>query len=681
MKKLMQKMTKAKRYHSHILALSLILLLIFTVYSRDLDILTNEALQSEALTHTFLIPFFMGFLLYQKKDLFKASLFLQKLKKPAKSKYLDEIAGITFCLIAFLLYWYGSYTFYPLQYHLLSLPIFIIGIILILFTFNALKTIIFPLLLLLFIIPLPNETMYSIGGILANINTQASYILLKIFGIPVTLSASYGAPMLILTTSTSQSTSFTIDLPCSGIYTLITFIMFAIFLTLIVSTQIYKKLITFLIGFTVFEILNILRLTIIISAAYHFGEEIAMLIFHTSAGLILTFIGMLLALFASEKILKIKFISKTERTLPCPHCKTSLNNPEGFCLHCGKFFRTSKWRPSQTFWAKLVLLLLGCSLVTLSINAPVFAIAQEEIKVTSNWENTTNILPQLPQYNLRFLYRDTDYERIAKQDASLVYAYFPNSTSNPVIYALIGVANSISNLHSWEVCLISWQTAQGRYPIVTVLDSSDIELLKDVPLIARYLVFQNLQNYTQITLYWYEKATFRTRLTVQQKYVRISLVILTRNSTNPQNYKNKLLNFGQTIASYWEPIKTQSLISLGVLAQQTLLILSTAFIIITKTIQYTNEWWKKTSNLKIFNNFASPEEKMLKETIIELSKKKKAISAQEINLAIKRKIGKIMKIENLIERLKNLQEYGFIKMDIISDNNKPLLAWKSLVNI
>ncbi|MEM1564007.1 MAG: exosortase/archaeosortase family protein [Candidatus Bathyarchaeia archaeon] len=684
MKKLKQGFLKALintgTYYAHIVAVLLIFSLILIVYWRDLEVLLNEALNTEALTHILLIPFLAGFLFYRKREMVKASLALDKLQKPRKTRFMDGIVGLSLCLIAFLLYWYGSYTFYPLEYHLLSLPIFVSGITLILFNLKTLKALIFPILFLLFLVPFPPEAMFTLGGSLANFNTQASYALLKPFGIPVTLSAAYGAPTLILETSAGQLTSFTIDLPCSGIYTFIALTMFAAFLSLIVSTSAFKKILIFVIGFVIFEVLNVIRITTIISAAYFFGEEVAMLVFHSIAGLLLTFAGMMLTLFASEKLLKINFLFKADSP-QCSNCKSALKRSEVFCLNCGKFLNLGKWKPSQTFWAKLLVLLLGCSAVIFSINAPVFAIAKDAINVKSTWESVTDIFPAIPQYELKLLYRDVNYERISKQDASLVYAYLPSNFSNPPVYVLVSVANSISNLHNWEVCLISWQTAQGRYPLVKVLESKDIQLLEG-PLIARYLVFQNNeQNYTQVTLYWYEKVTFKIGATIQQKYVRISLIILTRNSTNYRLYEGQLSDFGKTIASYLEPIKTQSLFSLGIPAQQTLLVASIIFIIATKSTQYISEWHKRINNLKIFNNFASPNDKLVFTTIIELNKTKKVVTTADINYAIKTKVGKKMKIERLVERLIRLQEYGFIKMDITSNDNKPLLFWKSLVNL
>jgi len=671
-----------KTYYQHIFSAILILLLVFIVYGQDLEILLNEALHSEALSHVLLMPFFAGFLLYLKRDMVKASLALEKLQKKTKTQYLDEAVGIALCLIAFLLYWYGSHTFYPLEYHLLSLPIFIMGVTLILFNLKTLTTLFLPILFLLFMIPPPTQFLYTIGGTMANFNTEASYTLLKTLGLPVTLTSSYGPPTIALVTPAGQPLSFTIDLPCSGIYSLIAFTMFAAFLALITSAPTLKKAGIFILGFFVFEILNIIRITTIVSIGYWLGEEIAMIVFHTVAGLLLIFIGMLLILLIAEKILKIQVYPTPQKQPPCPKCKKTIA-PENFCLNCGKFLNKLHTEISNKFWAKLLLLLLSCSIITISIHAPTFAIAPEAIGVTSGWENATNIFPQTitadqnVNYTLRFLYRDENYEKIAHQDASLMYAYFPTNTSTATVYVDLGVANSISNLHSWEVCLITWQTAQGKYPLVSVLDSRDIQLLEDIPIIARYLVFEHPQNYTQVTLYWYEKATFNTGITVEQKYVRISLIILTRNSTNIQQLEQELLTIGQTIASYWEPLKTQSLISLGVPAQQILLVLSIAFIAFTKTAQQSNEWRKKTNNQKIFNSFASPNEKLILQTLLELAQKKKTMETREINAAIKKNQKKPMNHTKLLETLNNLEEYGFIKKDIVSIKNRPRLIWKA----
>ncbi|MEM3442070.1 MAG: archaeosortase/exosortase family protein, partial [Candidatus Bathyarchaeia archaeon] len=150
---------KTKDYYQHILAASLIILLVILVYWQDLVIVANEALNSEALSHVVLVPFFVGFIFYQKKDLFAASLIVEGLQKKSYIKFVDELMGLSLCLIALLIYWYGSYTFHPLAYHMLSLPIFISGVILILFNLKTLRIMLPSILLLLFLVPIPNEIM------------------------------------------------------------------------------------------------------------------------------------------------------------------------------------------------------------------------------------------------------------------------------------------------------------------------------------------------------------------------------------------------------------------------------------------------------------------------------------------------------------------------------------------
>jgi len=657
------------------------LLVILVVYWRDLEILVNEAFHTEALSHILLLPAFVGVLVYWKRDVLKALLALDSMQKSFEDMLFNSLVGLSLCLIAFLVYWYGSYTFYPLEYHMFSLPIFVAGAILIIFNLKALKALAVPVVLLVFLVPIPNEVAYALGGSLANLNTQASYTLLKGLGVPVTLNMTYGSPTIMLAKHQETPIPFTVGVPCSGIYTLTAFLMFAVFLVAIVQASAFKKAFIFILGLAIFEVLSIIRITSIVSAAYLFGEEVAMFIFHSAAGLILTFIGVFITLVASEKLLGIKMATSKMEAPFCHECAKLREKFRNFCLNCGRFFNPFKRKPSRIFWTKLTLLLIGCFLLSSSVNAPVFAISKETMEVTS-WEKTTEILPQVPEYRLNFLYRDTDYERIAKQDASLVYAYFPSNLSKPVTYVLINVASSISNLHNWEVCLITWQIAHGQYPLVEVLASKDIQLLEGNQLIARYLAFRNSEeNYTQFTLYWYERATFKMGATVQQRYVRISLVILAWRTFSHQQCESQLLELGEAVARHWEPIKMQSLLSLGVTAQQALLALSMVLIVATKVTQSTREWRKKMNNLKVFNNFASPADKLVLQTITELSKAKGTVTTAEIGSAIKDKTGKTMGLERLVERLNRLQEYGFIKMDIAINNNSPMLVWKSLVNL
>jgi hypothetical protein len=245
------------------------------------------------------------------------------------------------------------------------------------------------------------------------------------------------------------------------------------------------------------------------------------------------------------------------------------------------------------------------------------------------------------------------------------------------VYAVVGVSSSISTLHNWEVCFVTYQTSQGRSPLVDVYDSREFQLLQDPPLIAKYFVFDSPDGYTQVTLYWYTKATFKTGLTVEQKYVRISLIMLAQTSAGYSQLEEELLAIGQLIATTWEPLKSQALISLGVPAQQALLAISVAFLAVTITTQYFSERRKASNNLKLFNNFASPKEKLVLQAVLDLAEEKQHIKTCDILENIRKKYGgRSMSFKKVLNTLNVLDEYGLIRKTVVSVGNTPVLMWK-----
>jgi len=665
-----------RNFYLQITAAFFIILIILIVYWQDLTILINEALQNEAVSHIILVPLLVSFLIYRKREFVKASFTVERLRAKKQIISLSEITGIALCLFAFLLYWYGSYTFYPLEYHIASLIIFVISITLTLFNVKAFIALIFPLLFLIFLIPPPSGITSSVGAAVGNFNAQASYTLLKTIGVPVTLSSEYGPPTLVINNPVQSPLEFAVDLPCSGIYSLVAFTMFAAFLAYVVRGSIARKVVLFPLGFLTLTILNIFRISLIVSIAHRFGEAIAMSIFHIFSGWLLIFIGMLLLLLIVERLLHLRIFGSAEKTSLCPKCDDKLKGNEIFCSRCGRFLKNHRTMLPKKFWIKITALLIASYLVTLSIQAPVFAFAQGLTMTTASPETGVDAFPQVSDYQLRFIYRDQSFEKISHQDASLLYAYISQNISNPTVYVLVGVASSITNLHSWEVCLVTWQQAQGNWPLVNVLESRDIQILQNPSITARYFVFESPDNYTQVTLYWYQKALFKTGLTIEPRYARISLIILTKNPKAPPELEQKLLGVGQTIASYWEPLKSQSFVSIGIPTMQLLLASTILSAIIIQTTQYAREWRRKTTNLKIFEKLGSLKEKQLYQIIKELRQETKETTTLSIASALKKATGKGVKPNELIDRLSNWEKHGIIKADIINILDQPRLVWK-----
>jgi len=143
----------------------------------------------------------------------------------------------------------------------------------------------------------------------------------------------------------------------------------------------------------------------------------------------------------------------------------------------------------------------------INLQVPVFALTEGLAKVTiqtlDGEQTTTEILPEIAGYRMRFIYRDRRFEEIVKQDASLTYSYLPADKSGMTIWVTTEVAKTRSSLHSWEGCLITWPLSQGHQPRVTQLDLRDILILRNPPVTARYFAFQDMKsNIMQVVLYW-----------------------------------------------------------------------------------------------------------------------------------------------------------------------------------
>jgi len=81
----------------------------------------GNAINSEAMNYVLGIPFFVAYALYRKRRMHQA---VTPLENPKAIRNTEAVVGFFLLLTAFILYWHRSYTFYPVEYHLLSMPIF-----------------------------------------------------------------------------------------------------------------------------------------------------------------------------------------------------------------------------------------------------------------------------------------------------------------------------------------------------------------------------------------------------------------------------------------------------------------------------------------------------------------------------------------------------------------------------
>ena len=656
------------------------------IFYQDLAIIATDALQSEFMSHLLVIPVLFSYIIYRKRNMIRASIPFEPSPSHKKTFPYKEIAGVLLFLIAFLVYSYGSYTFAPLEFHMFTLPLFVTACILILFNLQTLRQLAFPILFLFFLTPPPTIIVYALGSTLSIISTEASCAILNVLGLGARISAAYGNPVITLTQPNGTPLYFAIDIACSGIYSLIGFIIFATFIAYIARTVTWKKPAILLIGLPLIYLLNILRITIIVILGYKRGMELAMTTFHLLGGWVLIFLGTLLLLILTEKTLNIQLFAKKE-TISCSHRNPLTEHKQNFCQACGRLIRDAQITLNNLDSAKIAALTISVILI-ISVQAPIFALTKGPADILTQLSMgetpTIEILPEVSNYTLAFIQRDEEFEQLAKQDASLTYAYFPTANPGSIVWVSIEIASIKSSLHPWEFCVMElWRELplpdwQRRY---TQLDLRDVELIDNPPLIARYFAFQYKDNnLTQVVLYWYETSTFTTNTTTQQKHVKLSLVAYPYETASIQETEDELLKFGIATANHWRPTKTWTEIALLISRNgNTLLLIPTTFLIILILVQIFLSLKTNHANQKAYQKLPQESQQIL-QTVKAANRHHKG-TTQDIASTYQKLNDEPLTLDTLHETLNTLKDVGLIKQTITNHNDQPILTWKTTITL
>ena len=644
------------------------------LFSQDLTILFTDAIQSEITSHLLAIPFLLAFLIYRKRKMLRAVLPHQEENQSKEMKHLPLIAGALLTITAVLIYWYGSYTFTPLEHHMLALPIFVAGLTLILFNTQTVRQLAFPICYLIFLIPPPSEILYTLGSTLSTISSEASNAILNAFGIQSTIITEYNNPTIIVIRPDGSTMPFTVDIACSGIYSLIGFTIFATFIAYIIRDKPWKKLTIITIGLPLTYFLNIIRITTILALGYHYSEELALQIFHLLGGWILIFTGTIILLAISEKTLKTKIFTTSQNN--CMRCNLKKQLNENFCLKCGRILKPPKIMLNKADIAKLAAITLSIIMLS-SIQAPVFALTQGPPIVMVNGEVSEEILPQVPGYTRHYLDRLMDFELKAKQDMSLWYLYAPLNEEKDPIQVTIEIASTRSSLHRWEVCLITWPITHGYQPRVTQIELKDIQLTQNPPIISRYFVFNNTSTgQIQAVLYWYETVTFQVSTTYQQKQVKISLIAEPWDMESLPHIENQLLNIAKNITNYWQPIKTWSQITMIISQNGATLAIVTTIVLMGTLILYALETKRqKRANTNAYQKLSKPN-KQIVDAIIE-TEKTMTPTLEAIATTYQKITGKRISKEQLLKRLTEIETTNTIKSCVANRQDEPQQTWKT----
>ncbi len=661
---------------------STLIVAVITLYFQDLRIIFADAFTNESTSYILIIPFLFAYLVYRKRKMVRAAIAIERKGLPESARHFGALGGILLCATAVILYWYGSYTFTPLEYHALTLPFFAAGLILVLFNPQTLRQAAFPIAFLALLAPLPSEIIYGVGSTLSVISSEASNAIVNILGIHSTISGLSGTPAITITQANGTVLApFTVDIACSGIYSLIGFLIFAAFMAFVVRDKLWKKATIFLIGFPLIYFLNVLRITIILLIGYQWGEELALNIFHLLGGWILIFLGTLVLLIISEKLFKTRIFTKKQTQHNCPNCKPHPSRQtEDFCLTCGRLLKYPQAKPKKIDAAKIIAIAVAVILL-LSIQAPVFALtqgpAQIPIQTSTGQQGNTPIFPQMPNYTLQYFYRDTAFEQLSGQDFSLIYSYTPQDPEKETIFVTLEIARTISLLHPWEYCLVTVPQTRGSQPPVEQLDLGDVHILQNPSIIARYFAFKdNSNNQTEVVLYWYENSIFTTNGTSQQKYVKISLIAYPNAQQDVPSMENELLPFATAIVNYWQPIKMWTTIATTLSGNGLTLAAITIALLAAIIVFYTFETIKqRRANATAYQKLSS-QNKQIIDAIAETEKTTNPI-LQVIADTYKSKTGLQIDEKDLFQKLSQTEKTGIIENATANIQDEPTHIWKT----
>jgi len=656
------------------------LIVVLAIYYQDLQIIFLDAVQNEATSQMLLVLPLVVYIIYRKRKILRAVVSDQQTIGPKATQHFTTLIGILLCTTAMLFYWYGSYTFTPLEYHILTLPVFSAGLILLLFNLQTARQLAFPIAFLFFLFPIPEEIILGVSSILSISTSRISSTIAHALGVPSTISTIDQIPTIIITRPDNSILGFSLDTACSGIYPLIGFIMFALFVAFIIRDKPWKKAVILILGIPLMYFLNVFRVTIVLLLGYNYGAQLALDTFHLFGGLALTILGAVLLLAVLEGVFETQIFLRGGTTQPCNECQSRTNNQEDFCYNCGRLLQYPKMRLKGTEIAKILAALIAVSLL-IWIQVPAFAVTQGPakllLKTPTGEQGNTEILPQIADYYLSFILRDSNFENKSHQDASLMYLYSHQNHTKENVWVGIEVAQTRSSLHRWEVCRIIWPTTHGYDPSVRQLDLRDIQILENPPIVARYFAFQYKgSNVTQVVLYWFETSSLILDDTLQQKQVKISLISYPRSPQEIQETEDDLRDFALAIAGYWQPTKTWTKIALTISKNGlTMSTISAALLVCVIVIAVTDVIKRRKTITRTYSKL--PDEARQIVDAIQKIEKNSVATIQNIAATSS---DTSTDLKTLNGQLIRAEEAGLISPQITNRNDEPIQSWKSNVS-
>jgi exosortase/archaeosortase family protein len=522
---------------------------ILTIFFQDLMLVFTDALRNGIASYVLTIPFIFAYLVYRKRKMLGAVVPLCSKAQPRNIRQLASIAGILLTTTAVLLYWCGSYTFTPLEYHMFALPLFAAGLCLFLFNPQTLRQLLFPVAFLFFLVPSPSQIVSILGVI-----------------------------------------------------------MFATFITYMARNGLWRKIALLIFGIPIILLLNIVRLTTMLLIGDYYNN-LALQMFRLLGDWILLFAGTLLLLIISERTFKTHIFAKP--TEKCLQCNPKPLRDQDYCRGCGRMLQPATAKLLKSDLAKLVAIILVASLL-LTIHIPVFTLTQGPpivaINAPSGQQVSAQILPQTDQYALTFLYRNIESEAQAKLDMSLVYLYTPLNQSSGPILASVEIAPTQLYLHPWETDLVAPKVSQIELRNIQLTQNPQIISRYFVFNYAAANQTQAVLYWFDTTVFMLNLTSQEKHVKISLIAYPQSI-----DESTLATVELQLVTLATAVANYWQQIKTWSQVTLFISQNGITLSTATAITLCFTIVYYELETGKRRkASMVATGKLASPSREIVK---------------------------------------------------------------------
>lgn len=520
------------------------LIIPIVTYFQDFSQVFSLSLSDSEAQYVLIVPFAVAYFFYRRRRAFAVS-------KP--NNRLHDFLGIALVILSLYIYITGSYSFYALQLHLVSLPIFVAGLTILIFGADVLKLLAFPVALLVFMSPFPLFFMDAFGG---SLMTSDGALASSILGVFIPIQVVY-EPIVILTTVTTagETIQFSLSAACSGIYSLTAFLFCAVVFGYLANGSIIKKILYGALAILAAYLLNVARIVITVILGHFYGLTLATEFFHAVGGTVLAFVGTLLLLTVGSKLLKLSFTSK--KAPVCLSCKGAVD----VCAKCGKVLH---WKQPKLNWKRIVIVLIFvvvCADLIVQASAVNYSVAGKESAMDFNpVTGETSIFTNSTGYTHVYMGRETSAENALGLTYVGDYLLSRNQGTDKV-YAIFETSDLQSKFHTWEGCLHyqSYKIDIDKITYTTIYDEKT-NIVNGETIIA----YAPTLHEKLVLVYWFDSLNLRTNDTVTNSAVKMTLIKYVPDINNQTDTagvelaRSTLLNMSRTYEKDWSRFKQEN---------------------------------------------------------------------------------------------------------------------------